>query len=390
MAAKSRPVDKRPAMRIDAKEMRDAILQNSAARRSTQQATKVTVNINQPRGEGGAKTPKAKTPERKSRQPVPEGAKAKIQAQAKTIKELREQGSRAQKSADSWRKDSKYWLKEAQSRGGELRRLREKGQPIPPDMSEALRQAEAKAASAEAKATRFEQMANQYSERMQTANEDSIGADERSSQRERELRERMRRGGHEVAREIARRDRQLSEAQEELAQLRRERAQGGGNPDADARIRALEGNINALIIRGGGGGAAAAAAAAGGNAAMIEHLGGMGVHLSEAQLQQILEAIGGQRGGGEAAENQLMQKVRAWQLAGVRTDDMKKLLFKESGIEEEKKKSGSAKFAENTENVSRGVGSMANVFNPAMFGNILLIVVLVLMIWIVINMFKFV
>jgi hypothetical protein len=90
MAARSRPVDRRPAKveKSDAAKMREAILQNSAARRSTQQATKVTVNINQPRGEGGAKPPKAKIPkgeipERKPRQPVPENVRKLKAAQQK-------------------------------------------------------------------------------------------------------------------------------------------------------------------------------------------------------------------------------------------------------------------------------------------------------------------
>lgn len=53
-------------------------------------------------------------------------------------------------------------------------------------------------------------------------------------------------------------------------------------------------------------------------------------------------------------------------------------------------KKGSAKFAEDTGNIAKGIGNIANFFNANMFGNMLVIVVLILLIWIVIQFFGFV
>ncbi len=398
MAGKPRPLDKRPAKlaKIDAREIREAILQNSASRRSTQQATKVTVNINQPRGEGGgAKKPTPpKAGAKKSRSvQASERMRKEISGLKQEKRELKEQLGRAQKSADAQRAEAKYWLRERQKLGAEMRKRVESSQPIPPELTERVKAAEARAAAAEAKAARSEQMAQQFGERMQISDEGIY----RSQMREEGLRGNLRGVQGQLQRETARR----MQAERDMEQIARE---GGDTTIIQQQLNEINTNIQQIQqnielgggrvrygpdgmpliyspVRGVGGGA--------GNAALIERLGSMGVKLDEAQLQQILESMGG-RGGGEAAENKLMQKVRAWQLAGVNSGDMKKLLFNEEGIKEEKDAKGAKKFAENMESVGKGFGSMANIFNPAMFGNILLIVVLVLMIWIVINMFKFV
>jgi hypothetical protein len=112
--------------------------------------------------------------------------------------------------------------------------------------------------------------------------------------------------------------------------------------------------------------------------------------------QQIYNPWGPGAGGGSGsgsgglsaaaeAKDPIAQRIEAGMRAGMTSKELLKL----SGVEEKEKKAREEKstykaFGENTGHV---MGGIMSIFNPAMFGNILLIIVMVLMMWIVIQFF---
>ena len=112
---------------------------------------------------------------------------------------------------------------------------------------------------------------------------------------------------------------------------------------------------------------------------VIESLRQGGV--SEELIRRLLEARG------SPGEDPIAQRIRAAKEAGLTGEALEKAVMAALGKEEreKEKKSGAAKFREGATEIAGGLS--ASIFNPAIYGNILLIVILVLMMWIVIQFF---
>ena len=114
---------------------------------------------------------------------------------------------------------------------------------------------------------------------------------------------------------------------------------------------------------------------------------GAGHIFSDAQFERLITLLQERQGVPPAqVRNQLLEEIQAMQAGGMNASEIRKVIYKREGVEESAK--GTAKFAKDTENIGKGFGSIANIFNPSIFGNILVIVILVLMIWIVLKMFR--
>ena len=114
---------------------------------------------------------------------------------------------------------------------------------------------------------------------------------------------------------------------------------------------------------------------------------GAGHIFSDAQFERLITLLQERQGVPPAqVRNQLLEDIQAMQAGGMNASEIRKVIYKREGVEESAR--GTAKFAKDTENIGKGFGSIANIFNPSIFGNILVIVILVLMIWIVLKMFR--
>jgi hypothetical protein len=114
--------------------------------------------------------------------------------------------------------------------------------------------------------------------------------------------------------------------------------------------------------------------------------------LSEPQFNRLMEAIEGAGGGNNpAAQDALRARIAAIESsASLSREQKQKMILKESDIEE-KKKTSSEKFAAGAKNFGEGMGGISRGFgaflNPAAMSGLLMIVVIILLTWIVLQLF---